>query len=375
MSDANLTATHPDLKPLSLNPDLRELTPSSTDLRVPTKLIDVALRKGMTREEVSGVHEKISPTVAINPELKMGALLLHGLTGMPSEMRPVARRLRQLGVDVETPLLAGHGGSYKEMLDTGWRDWLKGAHDAFDELAARCDRVIIVGLSMGALLAMNIASKDPRVAGIVLMSPTVRYDGFSVQHRYHQLLPLIDLMPFLGKIFHWTEEPPYGLKDQRLQRMITRQIMSAKDGDSNEFGAFRTYSISLRHLQRLVNDTKKRAGSVTCPALIMHSLEDSLTTPDNALDVYSWLNVEKKKLILMTGCDHVMTLDLRKADVASNCAKFAVKMSWDGIETGGVDLGVEKEPVIIRESFPAPEAVAHSAAQQHEYQPSRLATL
>lgn len=373
MSDTNLTATNPDLKPLSLNPDLNDLRSSSTDLRVPTKLIDVALRKGLTKEEFSGVHEKISPTVAVNPDIKMGALLLHGLTGMPSEMRPVARRLRQLGVETETPLLAGHGGSYKEMLGTTWRDWLKGAHEAFDELASRCDRVIVVGLSMGSMLAMNLAARDPRVAGIVLMSPTVRYDGFSVQHRLHQLLPLIDVFPILGRICHWTEEPPYGLKDQRLQRMITRQIMSVKDGDSNEFGAFRTYSVSLRHLQLLVGDTRKRAGSIACPALIMHSMEDSLTTPENALDVYSWLQVEKKKLILMTGCDHVMTLDLRKQDVASNVARFATKVSWDGIETGGeIDFGVENEPVIVREPHPAPEVVAHAPVQ---HQTSQLATL
>jgi carboxylesterase len=338
---------------------------------VPTKLIDVALRKGLTKEEFSGVHAQLSPTSAMNPDLKIGALLLHGLTGMPSEMRPVARRLNQLGIETEAPLLAGHGGSYKEMLDTKWRDWIDSAQEAFDDLAGRCDHVIIVGLSMGSLLAMSIAAKDRRVAGIVMMSPTVRYDGFSVSHRYHQLLPLIDVFPFLGRMCHWTEEPPYGLKDERLQRMITRRIMSVKNGDSNEFGAFRTYSVSLRQLQFLVKDTKKRADSITCPAFIMHSLEDSLTSPANALEVYSWLRMKNKKLVLMTGCDHVMTLDLRKQDVATNVAKFAIKVSWDGIAPGEtMEFGVE--PDVVSEAPARPAADPYPTAGNRVVQPATL---
>src|SRR5215471_19930645 len=38
----------------------------------------------------------------------VGVLLIHGLTGMPSEMRPVEKYFVSRGFEVEVPLLAGH---------------------------------------------------------------------------------------------------------------------------------------------------------------------------------------------------------------------------------------------------------------------------
>ncbi len=51
-------------------------------------------------------------------------ILVHGLTGAPDEMRYVAKKLAAQGLDVETPLLAGHGQGYPEVIATGWQDWL-----------------------------------------------------------------------------------------------------------------------------------------------------------------------------------------------------------------------------------------------------------
>jgi carboxylesterase len=61
---------------------------------------------------------------------RTGVLLLHGLTGMPSEMRPLERHLRRLGCIVDVPLLPGHGATHRELLATGWRDWVEGARRA-----------------------------------------------------------------------------------------------------------------------------------------------------------------------------------------------------------------------------------------------------
>jgi carboxylesterase len=99
-----------------------------------------------------------------------GVLLLHGLTGMPSEMRPLDRALTQLGCTVEVPLLPGHGATHRELLATGWSDWLGGARRAADGLAARCDTLVVAGLSMGALLATLLAA-DRRHRAAVADAP------------------------------------------------------------------------------------------------------------------------------------------------------------------------------------------------------------
>jgi len=255
--------------------------------------------------------------------MKVGVLLIHGLTGMPNEMKPVAKQLEKIGCEVAVPLLPGHDGGHKALLATGWKDWQAGAREALDKLSQTCDKIVVGGLSMGGLIGMLLSLENPKVCGVIALSPTIEYDSRNSSNPFRILLPFIDLLPFTGSIFYWTEAAPYGLKDERLQKMITKQVEKAKRGGSTDFGQFRTYAGSLRQLQRLVNEVKKQAPRVEIPVLIVHSLEDTLTTHRNAQMFYSWLtNCPDKKIIWMEGCDHVLTLDLKKDEVAYHCAAF-----------------------------------------------------
>ncbi len=263
-------------------------------------------------------------SVAVAPR-PPSVLLLHGLTGMPSEMRPLERHMKALGCEIAVPLLPGHGATHRELLATTWNDWVAGARQALEDLAARSEPVVIVGLSMGALLAVLLAAEDTRVAGIVLLSPTLRYDGSSIPWTRH-LLPLAHVFPFVGKYTYWTETPPYGLKDERLQRLITRSVEAAKRGESNRFGLFRTYVGALRQLNRMVREVRAKAGDARCPALVLHSVEDTVTSARNAEEMHALLGGTDKSICWLSGCDHVITLDLQKREVARQVGEFVTRV-------------------------------------------------
>ncbi len=273
-------------------------------------------------EEKRGYKTKVRE-LSLPANARIGVVLLHGLTGMPNEMRPIAKPLEALGCRVSIPMLPGHGAGHKEQLDTGWKDWVRGASEALEEVSAECDQVYVVGLSMGALLPIPVIKKFPKVAGIVALSPTIKYDSRNSSNPFQVLLPLVDLFPFLGRWCYWTEAPPYGLKDERLQQNKTKQVEAAKNGGENtDFGQFRTYAGSLRQLQHLVAEVERTAKNVNCPVLIMHSKEDTLTTPWNAETYCSWLGTKDKQIVWLEGCDHVLPLDLKKEEVAYNTAEF-----------------------------------------------------
>jgi carboxylesterase len=273
-------------------------------------------------------------TLSLPPGVKVGALLLHGLTGMPNEMRAIEKALESIGCDVEVPMLAGHGATHKELLKTGWKDWLDSARQALNKLCERCDQVYVGGLSMGALMPVLLAVENPKVCGIVSMSPTIKYDSKNSSNPFQVLIPILDVLPFLGGIFYWTEAPPYGLKDERLVKMITKELEEAKnstgggaDADSG-FSQFRTYSGSLRQMQHLVAQVKKQAPNIKCPVLIMHSVEDTLTTVANPKILYSWLTGSSdRQIIYLEGCDHVLPADLKKEEVSYNFAAFICRVA------------------------------------------------
>ena len=52
------------------------------------------------------------------------ALCLHGLTGMPYEIRPIAEALAARGVRAVGPLLPGHGGAHEALAAVTHGDWI-----------------------------------------------------------------------------------------------------------------------------------------------------------------------------------------------------------------------------------------------------------
>ena len=102
-----------------------------------------------------------------------GALCIHGFTGNPTSMRPVAEAFAAAGFAVELPRLPGHGTTVDDMLTTSWDDWSAEAEAAYQRIAARASKVVVAGLSMGGTLTVWLAENHPEIAGIVAINAAV----------------------------------------------------------------------------------------------------------------------------------------------------------------------------------------------------------
>ncbi|MFM2183697.1 MAG: hypothetical protein RJB61_1991 [Actinomycetota bacterium] len=103
-----------------------------------------------------------------------GALVVHGFTGHCGSMRIIADAFAAEGWHVEMPLLPGHGTTVDDMLATRWSDWAGEVERAFRSLAARADRIVVVGLSMGGALTLRVGADHPEVAGLVCINPAAQ---------------------------------------------------------------------------------------------------------------------------------------------------------------------------------------------------------
>ncbi len=100
-------------------------------------------------------------------------LVLHGFTGNPQSLRPLAEAVAEAGFTVDLPLLPGHGTAVEDMVPTRWEDWLAAAEAAYQALASRCQKVAVTGLSMGGSLACWLAEEHPEIAGIAVVNPLI----------------------------------------------------------------------------------------------------------------------------------------------------------------------------------------------------------
>lgn len=102
-----------------------------------------------------------------------GALVVHGFTGSPQSMKPIAFALAEAGFTVELPLLPGHGTTVEDMMPTTWADWSGAVEAAYGDLATRCNSVVVAGLSMGGTLTTWLAARHPEISGIALVNPLI----------------------------------------------------------------------------------------------------------------------------------------------------------------------------------------------------------
>ncbi len=102
-----------------------------------------------------------------------GVLCLHGLGGTPHSIMPVTAAIHAAGYPVIAPHLVGHGTRPEDLINCTWNDWLAGVHEAAHELSHRCNGVVIVGQSMGATLALIVASQRNEIRGLAAINPLV----------------------------------------------------------------------------------------------------------------------------------------------------------------------------------------------------------
>jgi carboxylesterase len=218
-----------------------------------------------------------------HPGNASGVLVLHGFTGNPTSMRPIAERAAALGYSVELPRLPGHGTTVEDMMTTTWADWSKAAEQAYDELAERCGRVAVVGLSMGGGLAAYLAEERSSVVGCVLINPLVKPP---VPELYDGLVALLDA----------------GVESiESIGSDVKKEGVIESSYDA-------TPLVPVKSLFEGVASVHQQLGQITAPILLLSSREDHVVTSDNGDDLVTTVSGPIERVWLENSY-HVATID------------------------------------------------------------------
>lgn len=270
----------------------------------------------------------IKPTDFLLEGDRRGVLLIHGLTGTPMEMRLLAKGLNNAGFTVYGMQLAGHCGSVDDLLATGWRDWYASVERAADQLLEKVDHLFVGGLSMGALLALKLAAERPQqVAGVGVYGATFRYDGWSIPWtaKLSFLLPWMKKLG-IGRHRAFLEQPPYGLRDERLRAQVSAAMHS---GDSTVAGLLGNPWHSLADLYQLSAKVRRQLPAVTSPCLVAHASEDDVASVRNAEQVLNGVSAPTE-LLLLEDSYHMITIDKQRRVLIERSVRF-----FDGIVAAG----------------------------------------
>lgn len=213
----------------------------------------------------------------------VGVLLSHGFTGSPAAMRPWAQHLADAGFTVRLPLLPGHGTDWHDMQLTRWPDWYLALERELSELAEQCERVFVMGLSMGGTLALRLAQQRPQqVSGVVIVNPSVHS-----RNRALRALPLLrHVLPSIP-----------GIRND------------IKRAGADELAYERVPLQALHSLTELWDDVSSHLDDVRCPLLVFGSDDDHVVEPSNAGEIVASVGATDVTFIPLHDSYHVATLD------------------------------------------------------------------
>ena len=213
----------------------------------------------------------------------VGAVLCHGLTGMPGSMVEWGQALATAGLTVRVPRLPGHGTRWQDANAVSWRDWYDELERAFDDVRRTCERTYVMGLSMGGTVALRLAEqRGADVAGVVVVNPslfTLRKDA--------KLLPLVRLfIPSFPPVGNDIKKP--GVVEPAYDRLPVKAA----------------YQLSL--LWKLTNADLAR---LTRPLLVFTSRDDHVVEPANSTRLMEGAGTADKRQIVLEDSYHVATMD------------------------------------------------------------------
>jgi len=203
---------------------------------------------------------------------RTAALLVHGFPGTPAELRPLATSLHRAGWTVQAPLLPGLGPDIETLAERQASDWVAAVQSALIDLKRDHRRLLLVGYSMGAALALTAAAAE-RPDGLILIAPFQQ-----LGRRWQQLAGLL-LKPFIREMrpFRKTD-----FSDPQVRQGISN-FFGSLDLDSPEVQQYlRGLAVPTSifdQLNRVGRTARSVAGQVDRPLLVVQGRRDEVVQP------------------------------------------------------------------------------------------------
>ncbi len=238
---------------------------------------------------------------------KLGVLLLHGWTGTRTMMRPLVEPLHSMNLPTRLPALRGcEDGSPDALLKVNWQDWLEDGRLALLDLLSEVDKAIIVGHSMGGMIALSLAADYPQNVDSVVTAgtPGRMVTPFAPGNKLYPLFRLL-----------WRLIPTYDKGQLAYADPSAEQL-----DDSLRVVPM----IAIKQLFDFINQQSKYLPGVSVPLLILQSRADSSCAPDSVDILFDRTSTPKanKRIVWFEKSEHGMFLDIEREQVIAEVVQF-----------------------------------------------------
>lgn len=235
---------------------------------------------------------------------RVGCLLVHGFPGAPEEMRWLGEHLAGKGFSVLGVRLFGHATRPTDLRHARWRDWVANVEDGYHLLRGACDRVVLMGLSLGGALSLLFAGDWP-VDGVVAMSTPFRIPD----PRFPYLRPLLPLISLFWR------------------NRSTGEASDWVDREAEKINLHYPYHPvkTIAEVDAILRRMRAALLHIHAPALLIHSKNDGAVPVDHARAIFDHLASPQKELLLVERSGHNLPRDAERERVFEAAERFAAR--------------------------------------------------
>ena len=231
----------------------------------------------------------------------LGALILHGFTSSLDTVRALEPMVEGLRLPYRMPVLRGHSSHYRNLRGVGWPEWYADAEAALKDLLNEVDRAVILGLSVGGLITLDLATRyTARLAGIATIAAALRY-----------LSPLTKIAPLLSAVL-----PEFNSPNSFNDAELAKRNTNYKKFPTKSFKSALDYA-------KLVEG---KLPQVRTPILIIASRKDTIIAPTAAMTIYERVStpIDQKQIIWFQRSGHEMLQDMEAEAVVQTIEDWLV---------------------------------------------------
>ncbi|GAB4506265.1 MAG: alpha/beta fold hydrolase [Anaerolineales bacterium] len=233
----------------------------------------------------------------------LGVLNLHGFTSSLDCVNGLNPYIEALGLPYRMPVLRGHMQTPEALVGVTWRDWYADGEAALRDLLTEADKAVVVGLSMGGLVALQLAAEHPdQVDSIALVAAALKLRNPMAPGN-----ALAFLQPLVRKLVRWWPMPP-NYADKELEKYDTNYDRAPMDA----ILSFLEYTAYV----------EGRLPEVKVPALIIQSYKDQTVDPKSAQIIHDRIASTDKRIVWFERSHHEMMRDLEREKVFETIQAF-----------------------------------------------------
>jgi carboxylesterase len=239
-----------------------------------------------------------------------GCLLVHGFTTCPREIRWLGTQLNEAGFSVLAIRLFGHATHPNDLQRVRFQDWIANVEDGATLLRHQCDKLIVIGISLGGTLAL-IAGAKLKVDGIVAIATPYSTPSSS---RIQSLKILVWLM----KLVSLGKRP-------MMKSPFSYELDSIFPTDHSSYDSFPPRI--LLEVNRLNAEMQRSLPNVSAPTLLIGDEGDQNGEQTSVSQILEHLRAKRTKLVKVRPC---LSEDARMEEqerISAAIIQFVVSLS------------------------------------------------